>query len=102
MNMKECTEKQIKLEKFISKISFRMTLTLVVIQNFLLWFFLWLASFDFTTRRPALGLMAMFVVLFDIVVFTFVFFLVKDALQNPKTATLRAALDNWEQNQADK
>jgi hypothetical protein len=101
MNMKEYTDKQLKLEKFISKISFRTALLLVVIQNFLLWFFLWLGAFDFTTRRPALGLMAMFLMLFDVVVFTLVFIWIKNELQNPKTATLRAALDNWEKNQAD-
>ena len=44
----------------IGWIALTISLICLVTQEFLLWFFLWLMAFDFTTRRPALGLAALF------------------------------------------
>ena len=44
----------------IGWIALAISLICLVTQEFLLWFFLWLMAFDFTTRRPALGLAALF------------------------------------------
>jgi len=49
-----------KKERQIRSAAMAVALMCVVTQEFLLWFFLWLGGFDFMTRRPALGLAALF------------------------------------------
>jgi hypothetical protein len=57
----------------INKAAATIALTCVVAQELAFAFFLWLAGFDFTTRRPALGLAAGFAAALAIFVFGFTF-----------------------------
>ena len=60
MNMTDYAARRQKQERQIRSAALAVALVCLVTQEFLLWFFLWLGAFDFMTRRPALGLAALF------------------------------------------
>ena len=73
MNMTDYAARRQKQERQIRSAAMAVALVCLVTQEFLLWFFLWLGGFDFTTRRPALGLAAGFAAALAIFVFGFTF-----------------------------
>ena len=73
MNMTDYAARRQKQERQIRSAALAVALVCVVTQEFLLWFFLWLMAFDFTTRRPALGLAALFATMLGAFVFACTF-----------------------------
>jgi hypothetical protein len=62
-----------KQRQKITRIALKFATAAVIAQELLFAIFLWLAGFDFFTRRPALGLAAGFAVVVAIFVFGFTY-----------------------------